>query len=193
MKNENLNNKKNEKIRGGEFMLKNSKMMKEQKGFTLIELVIIITILAVLAVIGFQTIGRSIIGKAQAQADITNAAALGDAMERAIQDETLIADTTVPVDGHRIRSGTTATISSDETIDATSTNVAAVLLGLATDKGANKLYMNKIPKPSRTTTADFSFNYDMTIGKLKIYNGATQLYPKMNSYSADSNYKILEN
>lgn len=79
---------KREKIKVNQLLKKGEKnsmkktRISSTKGFTLIELIIVITILAVLAVIGMQAYG-TITAKSRAQVDVSNAQNLGTAINRA--------------------------------------------------------------------------------------------------------------
>lgn len=59
--------------------------IKSSKGFTLIELVIVITILAVLAVIGMQTWGN-MSAKSKASSDVSNAQTIANSINRGCVD-----------------------------------------------------------------------------------------------------------
>ncbi|MGE5328708.1 MAG: type II secretion system protein [Deltaproteobacteria bacterium] len=59
--------------------------IRSNKGFTLIELVIVITILAVLAVIGMQTWGN-MSAKSKASADVANAQTIANSFNRGCVD-----------------------------------------------------------------------------------------------------------
>jgi prepilin-type N-terminal cleavage/methylation domain-containing protein len=61
-------------------------MFKINKGFTLIELVIVITILAILATIGFVAV-NNYTSKAKASADVQSASTIYSAVSRALADD----------------------------------------------------------------------------------------------------------
>lgn len=154
---------------------------KRDKGFSLIELVIVVTILAVMAIIGFQTIGTSIIGKSKAQADIANAAILAKAIETAIQDDRLVPSGDI----------------TEALADTSATGT--VLIGTSTQSGnptenPAKVYINKIPRLSKAT-GSFCLVYVDSTKKIQIRAidaAGTILYPKQDSYSSDANYKVLQ-
>lgn len=161
-----------------------SSYINKREGFSLIELVVVVTILAILAIIGFQTIGTSIIGRSKAQADITNAGLIAKAVETAIQEERLsVADLSSTVDDSA----------------ATPNNLTQVLIGTRTESpnasdNPAKVYLNKVPKLSRVS-GNFWVVYTAATGKIQVRSGSatgTILYPKQDSYSSDANYKVLQ-
>ena len=81
-----LNEKTSKRLRGGNIM--RLERLSSKKGFTMVELVVVITILAIISVIGVQQVG-TIMNKSRASADVSNAKVIADCLTRAIAEERL--------------------------------------------------------------------------------------------------------
>jgi len=163
------NNKEEEKI-----MMK--KTLKSSKGFTLVELVIVIAILAILAVIVTQQVG-GVIAKSKATADLANASQIATAISRAYAETKI---------GSTITAGTGANFTAlNSTTEASNVNIAYVV------KTNN--YMEGFPKVKAGNGGDFYANVDTSTGLVTIRaisDTGTQLWPKPSSFT-DTVYNIL--
>lgn len=72
------------------------KATNKKKGFSLVELIVVITILAILSVIGMQAVGP-IIARSKAQADISNGDVIGNSISRAYAEGKLTSYSTTPI------------------------------------------------------------------------------------------------
>ena len=87
MKNNLKNNLKNKKKIGG-FFMKNNLRNKKKKGFTLIELIIVIAIIAIIAAIAIPRFG-SVSQDARLKSDVANAKNIANAASALIADGTI--------------------------------------------------------------------------------------------------------
>jgi len=166
------------KINKGETNMISRKALKSNKGFTLVELVIVIAILAILAVIVTQQVG-GVIAKSKATADLTNASQIATAISRAYA-ESKIASTVTGGTG-------TSYCAMDDTTSGTSTNLSYVV------KTNN--YMEGFPKVKAGATGSFYANINTSTGlvTVKAVGGAstdTTLWPKPSTFS-DTVYNVL--
>ena len=192
---------KNNKIKGGDLVMKKS--LSSKKGFTMVELVVVITILAILSVVGVQQVGN-VINKSKASSDIANAKTIGDCLTRAMADEKLLVSSPIV---H------TSANAIDQSTAAANTNLSTALIGVLTagaklDMNAATYatsmystpaagdpftsYLTNIPAVKRYT-GDWAVSVT-TDGKVTVssFDGTTyyQLYP-IPSGGYTGNYKIM--
>ena len=165
------------------------KLRGNEKGFTLVELVIVITILSILSTMGLQSYGRSIT-QAKAQADIENAKTIGNALVRAMADGMIndcnvanIDDTIVPITV-LTNAGVTGAIGATFTTLGTpiiaGTDYASVLV--------NNKYLDSIPAIKSYKTGQWYVRIQNSTGSVRVFfygsndggttNTTTLLYPK---------------
>lgn len=154
-------------------------MIKSNKGFTLVELIVVITIIGILGTLGFQQVGNQIT-KTRAQADVSNAAEIAGLINQAIAEEKLVAPTT-GIDEQQLFSVATP---ADGTI-------ASILRGrsVSTGGGTAKAYTQVIPTLRRgpyvtADAADKDFRVSITYpGNAVTIFGASevQLYPPVSA------------
>lgn len=155
------------------------KQNKKKKGFTLIELIIVIAIIAILAAIAIPNF-LSIQRKAKVKADVASAKTIYDATSALIAEGQIIA----PAEGNKI----TLTLNSDGTInggdakDDPSTNTG-------TDASALQSYLQTVPVAQSVDKGTFKVIITGPESKPEIHVNIndTEVYPKA---AADSEYTL---
>ena len=165
--------------------------LKSQKGFTLVELVIVITILAILSVTGVQLYGN-VTTKAKVQADFDNGQNIGSAIARAIADGRI---NSTPAAGELF-------IANSAAAPVVATN--PVLGELVNAAGVGGAYLSTIPPiKAMRPGAQWRVDVNATNGNVTVSvvgntgSNATQtirVYPKAQSYTAaQAPYNLFNN
>ena len=127
------------------------KNKKKKKGFTLIELIIVIAIIAILAAVAIPKFG-DVRKNANVKSDVANAKTIANAVTALIAENKLTIPTTT-----------------DLTIDTTTANTPS------TDADKIEAYIQNVPTP-KSVNGNFTVEIDAN-GGVKVKVGTTQFFP----------------